>query len=225
MALLAVAATSVALSACSSSSPSSTTVPSQPSATTAPTSSPSATAASPATTVAVSSACQAPNVNDAEYGSEGAAGTLEMTLSITNISTAPCTMQGYPAVALLDASGNPMATVETHGGGLAFESVAVADVSLTRGQTAYFNLGFSDVPVGLGDLVSDGIPAPGHLAGVHAKIRGAGCRSRCVRGWCRTRVGGVRGDRLGRHPDDRPPSITADQRRFGPLVGQAGGAL
>jgi hypothetical protein len=57
-------------------------------------------------------------------------------------------MQGYPAVKLLDGNGNAMATVETQGGGLAFESVAVTDVSLTRGQTAYFNLGFSDVPVG-----------------------------------------------------------------------------
>ena len=40
-----------------------------------------------------------------------------------------------------------MATVETQGGGLAFESVAVTPVSLARGQTAYFNLGYSDVPV------------------------------------------------------------------------------
>ncbi len=51
-------------------------------------------------------------------------------------------------MALLNASGGHLATVVTRGGGLSFENVAVTDVSLAPGQTAYFNVGYSDVPVG-----------------------------------------------------------------------------
>jgi len=82
------------------------------------------------------------------YGSEGAAGTIELTFSLANTSTALCTMYGYPGMQLLDASGGDMPTTVIRGGGLTFEKVAVTNVSLAPGQTAYFNLGYSDVTVG-----------------------------------------------------------------------------
>jgi hypothetical protein len=49
---------------------------------------------------------------------------------------------------LLDTSGGSLATDVVRGGGLAFENVAPASVSLSSGQTAYFNLGYNDVTQG-----------------------------------------------------------------------------
>jgi hypothetical protein len=57
-------------------------------------------------------------------------------------------MQGYPGMELLGAGGTGETTTVTRGGGLAFENVAVTDVSLSSGQTAYFNLGYNDVVTG-----------------------------------------------------------------------------
>jgi hypothetical protein len=49
---------------------------------------------------------------------------------------------------LLGSSGTSVPTVVNRGGGLAFENVAATDVSLAPGQTAYFNVGYSDVTQG-----------------------------------------------------------------------------
>jgi len=78
-------------------------------------------------------------------GSGGAAGTIELTLSLTNITSVSCTMQGYPGMLLLDASGVALPTTVVRGGSLSFENVAVTAVSLSPGESAYFNLGYSDV--------------------------------------------------------------------------------
>ncbi len=57
-------------------------------------------------------------------------------------------MSGYPDVQLLDSTGASMATAVSRGGGLDFENVAASNVTLSSGQSAYFNLGYSDVTVG-----------------------------------------------------------------------------
>jgi hypothetical protein len=49
---------------------------------------------------------------------------------------------------LLNASGGSVPTVVDRGGGLSFENVAVSAVSLNPGQSAYFNVGYSDVTTG-----------------------------------------------------------------------------
>ncbi len=56
-------------------------------------------------------------------------------------------MYGYPGMQLLNASGADLPTNVIRGGGLTFESVAPTNVSLAPAQTAYYNLGYSDVPV------------------------------------------------------------------------------
>lgn len=78
-------------------------------------------------------------------GSGGAAGTIELTFSLTNIASVSCTMQGYPGVLLLDASGAALPTTVIRGGSLSFENIAVTAVSLSPAEIAYFNLGYSDV--------------------------------------------------------------------------------
>ncbi|MGO8861610.1 MAG: DUF4232 domain-containing protein [Acidimicrobiales bacterium] len=100
------------------------------------------------TTTASTTSCQPSQLHVGLYGSEGAAGTIELTFSLTNTSTMACTMYGYPGMQLLGASGGTVATAVLRGGGLAFENVAATDVSLAPQQTAYFNLGYNDVITG-----------------------------------------------------------------------------
>jgi hypothetical protein len=150
MTLVALVAGS-GLGACatgSSSSSTSTSVALTTTGATATTSKVASTTAAPASTTVANPTCRPSQLHIALFGSEGAAGTIELTFSLTNTSTMLCTMHGYPGMELLDASGGNLATVVTRGGGLTFENVAVTDVSLAPGQTAYFNLGHGDVPVG-----------------------------------------------------------------------------
>lgn len=140
--VLAVLVAGTVLGACTSStsratSPTTTTTSTSTSTTTAPTS-----------TTSLTTSCQPSALHIVQSGSEGAAGTHEVTFSLTNVSTALCTMHGYPGMLLLDASGGALPTIVNRGGGLAFENVAVTDVSLSPGQTAYFNLGFNDIVSG-----------------------------------------------------------------------------
>jgi hypothetical protein len=78
-------------------------------------------------------------------GSGGAAGTIELTFSLTDVGSVSCTMHGYPGMLLLDANGNALPTMVVRGGSLSFEDLAVTSVLLSTGQTAYFNVGYNDV--------------------------------------------------------------------------------
>ncbi len=81
-------------------------------------------------------------------GSQGAAGTFELTFALHNTSASPCTMEGYPGAQLLDATGTELPTHVVSGGSLQFTNFAPAPVVLAPGDTAYFNLAYSDVPTG-----------------------------------------------------------------------------
>jgi hypothetical protein len=143
-AALAILTAGSVLGACSSGpSPkaSSTTTTSAPATTTT-------TGAPPTSTTVVTTTCQPSQLHVVRSGFEGAAGTIELTFSLTNASTVPCTMHGYPGMLLLDSSGSALPTVVDRGGGLAFENVAVTDVSLAPGQAAFFNVGYNDVTTG-----------------------------------------------------------------------------
>ncbi|MHB1554703.1 MAG: DUF4232 domain-containing protein [Acidimicrobiales bacterium] len=92
--------------------------------------------------------CRLPGLQIAVAGQSGAAGTQEITFSLTNSSAASCTTYGYPGLLLVGTTGAPLPTTVVRGGGLDFESIAPAQVALAPGETAYFNVGFSDVQSG-----------------------------------------------------------------------------
>ncbi len=79
-------------------------------------------------------------------GQGGAAGTQEVTFSLTNTSTTSCATYGYPGLLLLHTSGAALPTTVHRGGGLTFDDFAPTHVTLAAGQTGYFNVGFNDVP-------------------------------------------------------------------------------
>jgi hypothetical protein len=102
--------------------------------------------ASTTTTGPVSvSSCQPSQLRIEVSGSGGAAGTIELTFSLTDSTSVSCTMQGYPGMLLLDASGAALPTTVVRGGSLSFKNIAATAVSLSPSETAYFNLGYSDV--------------------------------------------------------------------------------
>jgi Protein of unknown function (DUF4232) len=55
---------------------------------------------------------------------------------------------GYPGLQMLNAGGANLPTNVVRKGIYGFTSMAPTTVTLTNGQTAFFNIGYSDVPVG-----------------------------------------------------------------------------
>ncbi|WP_255771500.1 DUF4232 domain-containing protein [Pseudarthrobacter sulfonivorans] len=137
----AVAATAVLLTACGSSQaqPQGSTAPGtdSPSANSSPSASPAVPSASqspaslPTTGSAGPSRCKAASLSaatDATGG--GAAGSVYMSLTLTNNGTEPCLLKGFPGVSLTaDANGEPIGAPATRD-----ESTPVADVLLAPGQ-------------------------------------------------------------------------------------------
>ena len=82
----------------------------------------------------------------------GAAGTIELTVSITNTSSHPCSLNGYPGMQLLSAAGASLPTNVIRGGGPGFLAPAANKppmlVTLAPGGHAAFSLSYEDVPVG-----------------------------------------------------------------------------
>jgi hypothetical protein len=132
------------MSACSSHGGGGTTPSTGATASTGSSSTPSGTT----TSVPAGLACAARDLVTSVVGSEGAAGTFELTFALHNTSTTSCPMEGYPGAQLLDASGTELPTHVVTGGNLQFTNFAPAAVVLASGATAYFNLAYSDVPTG-----------------------------------------------------------------------------
>ena len=136
----------VALAGCSStSSPGATT---STTATTVATSGSASTAGS-TTTSSGAARCVSSGLSGTVAGSEGAAGTLEVTVGLKNTSSSSCTLYGYPGGLLLDASGNALPTTVVRGGSYHFtSSMSPTTVSLAPGTSAFFNIGYTDVVTG-----------------------------------------------------------------------------
>jgi hypothetical protein len=114
---------------------------------------PGTTSSSPtATTTTVAAGtvahCRTAQLSGSIEGSQGAAGTLELTLSLRNSGPGTCALQGYPGALLVDASGTPLPTDVVRGGASSFTDFAAGPVVLAAGQVAYLNIGYSDVPAG-----------------------------------------------------------------------------
>jgi hypothetical protein len=138
---------------CSSGSPSaSTTTTGGGSRTT--TSNATSTTTNPATTTtqAQTQTCQVAQLTVAPQQGSGAAGTIEMSVNLTNHGSSVCTLFGYPGMQLLDGSGNKLPTNVVRGGGPQFPVAAAnqppTTVTVAPQQTVAFSLSYEDVPVG-----------------------------------------------------------------------------
>jgi Protein of unknown function (DUF4232) len=154
-ALALVACAPIVLAACSSSpgTPKHTTTTSRPSSSTTTTSTTTATSTTthPTTTStgAVSTACT--HITAAPVQGQGAAGTITGMITVTNVGTSPCTVDGYPAMALFSGSGAPLTVTLVNGLSVSVSTPANAppsSFSVAPSSTAQFAYQFSDVPVG-----------------------------------------------------------------------------
>lgn len=81
-------------------------------------------------------------------GSEGAAGTQEYTFSLRNSTGSSCPMDGFPSMELLGSTGAQLTTHVVQGGTYSFTDYVPSALTLAPGQSAFFDVGFSDVPTG-----------------------------------------------------------------------------
>jgi hypothetical protein len=135
----------VILAGCSSPKQSATSTSEPTTTTTAPTTTTVPVATTTTTTVP---GCTGANYTLSLLGTEGAAGTNEVTFGLRNTSSATCVLFGYPGIELLGAGGAGIATNDVRGGVESFTDFPAADVSVATGATAYFNIGYSDVVSG-----------------------------------------------------------------------------
>ncbi len=142
------------LGACSSTAPAPTSSSGTAStggstSTSTSTSIPTTPAGPTTTTVAAGPVrCATAALTGSVVGSSGAAGTIETTVALRSTATVPCTLGGYPGLQMLAASGAPLPTTVVRKGTYSFTSMAPTTVTLAPGQSAVFNIGYSDVPVG-----------------------------------------------------------------------------
>ncbi len=118
-----------------------------------PTSASSTTSSQGASTTSTPSAqtqtCQVNQLSLSLFGSSGAAGTLESTFVFRNTSGGSCALYGFPGAQMLSSAGAVLATQTTvRGGTYPFTNFAPSHVTLAPGTTAFFNVGYSDVPTG-----------------------------------------------------------------------------
>jgi hypothetical protein len=93
------------------------------------------------------SACGSPELSAGLSGTEGAAGTLFFTVTLTNESTTVCHVEGSPTVELLDPSGAVL-PVDARAGLPEGPSLQPSTVVLYPGDEAELVVAFSDVNVG-----------------------------------------------------------------------------
>ena len=88
-------------------------------------------AASPTTTSTLpADYCQVSDLQASVEGTQGAAGTIEVTFRLMNSSPSTCVMWGYPGALSLSQGGTPIATDVKRGGSLSFLNIAVTTVSV-----------------------------------------------------------------------------------------------
>ena len=143
----------IVLSACSSNSSSTTTTTGGPTSGGGSTTTSVATSTSSARSTTTTAAtgpvrCATSALTGSVLGSSGAAGTIETTVGLRSTAATPCTLGGYPGLQMLAGSGSPLPTAVVRKGSYSFTSMAPTTVTLAPGQSAYFNIGYSDVPVG-----------------------------------------------------------------------------
>jgi hypothetical protein len=123
-------------------------------ATTTSTTHATTTTAPPATTTttATTAMCQSTQLSVSPMQGSGAAGTIEMSVVLTNRGSSTCSLFGYPGMQLLDASGANLPTNVIRGGGPLFPVAAANQapktVLIAPGASGSFGLSYSDVPVG-----------------------------------------------------------------------------
>jgi hypothetical protein len=90
-------------------------------------------------------ACRAAHLRGHLYGSNGAAGTILLGISLTN-KGATCTLKGYTRLQLMASARRTLPTHVYHGGGLPILDGRPKTVTLAHNGVASVLIAYSDVP-------------------------------------------------------------------------------
>lgn len=147
-------AVALALAACSSSTQPgrrpATTFPGTTSTSTSSTSSSTSTTSTtvPGTTTTAAAAgpgrCRTAQLRATAATPGVAAGSVGQTVTLRSTAGAPCTLDGYPGLAMLDARGRPLPTTVRRGSSTSVPARQLTLVTLAPGGTASFDLGYHD---------------------------------------------------------------------------------
>jgi hypothetical protein len=152
-ALALVAGAAVVLAACSSSpsTPKHSTTTTRASTSTSTTSSSTTTTSGSVTSTSAAGTTACTRITASPGQGQGAAGTITGFVTVTNTGTTPCTVNGYPTMALFSGSGAPLSVTIVNGLSVSISTPANAppsSFSVAPSATAQFAYQFSDVPVG-----------------------------------------------------------------------------
>jgi hypothetical protein len=75
---------------------------------------------------------------------QGAAGSIAQTVHLRNVSTRKCTLQGYPGLQMLNASGQPITTRVHRGASVTVSARPLVLITLAPGRQASFDIGYAD---------------------------------------------------------------------------------
>lgn len=105
-------------------------------------------AAAPGGVLPASAPCRGPQLRLAVEGTDAGAGNRMTTLAVTNAGAQPCSLTGYPTVALHDAGGRAVEGLraETHPGAYLRAGQAPAPVELPPQGRAFFDISWNVVP-------------------------------------------------------------------------------
>ena len=91
--------------------------------------------------------CTVAHLQVKEFGSNGAAGSIQVEISMKNLGSSPCSLEGYPGMLLLSGT-TPLHTKVLRGSSVVVPSIKVRLVTLAPGHVAAYVFGYSDVPTG-----------------------------------------------------------------------------
>jgi hypothetical protein len=109
------------------------------------------TAAATSSTTSSTAASASCSIKGASGQGQGAAGTITGTIVLTNAGSTPCTVNGYPTLALYSGSQAPLTVTIVNGLTVNVSAAANAgpsSVTIAAGSTAQFAYQYSDVPTG-----------------------------------------------------------------------------
>jgi hypothetical protein len=151
-ALAALAGVALLFAACSSSpSPSASSTTTTAAHHSSDRTTTTTTAAASTSTSPSSPAVTSCSIKGASGQGQGAAGTITGTIVLTNAGSTPCTVNGYPTVALYSGSGAPLTVTIVNGLTVNVSAAANAGpstVTIAPGATAQVAYQYSDVPTG-----------------------------------------------------------------------------
>ncbi len=152
-ALAVVVGAGMVLAACSNSPsrPKHSTTTTSRASTSTSSSSTTTTTSAPTTTSTTAGTTACSRVTASPGQGQGAAGTITGFVTVTNAGTTPCTVNGYPVLALFSGSGAPITVTMVDGLSVSVSTPANAppsSFSVAPSGKAQFAYQFSDVPVG-----------------------------------------------------------------------------